>query len=159
MSGQNGVMDYKWITGWSTCSAFDVLKSCRKNNDCDCLQDFSHGESFCGGTINNPSTTTTTQQTTTPTTTTSAAPETTTPTPTTNPPTTTTPNTAFGCGLPSYRYDKYCDPENNNSGCDYDGGACCNNYQSFWDLYCKYRNVIPLLRTSLWHVSTYKHML
>ena len=32
-----------------------------------------------------------------------------------------------GCGSPQYNDDSWCDDENNNAGCDYDGGACCNN--------------------------------
>ena len=30
-----------------------------------------------------------------------------------------------GCGQPGYATDDYCDDENNNAGCDFDGGACC----------------------------------
>ena len=33
-----------------------------------------------------------------------------------------------GCGSPEYANDKWCDDENNNAGCNYDDGACCNNY-------------------------------
>merc|ERR1712048_588190 len=29
------------------------------------------------------------------------------------------------CGAPKYKGDKNCDDENNNCGCDYDGGDCC----------------------------------
>ena len=42
----------------------------------------------------------------------------------TTPATTTTLN---GCGSPQWATDKYCDDENNNAGCNWDGGACCNN--------------------------------
>merc|ERR1712032_305326 len=39
------------------------------------------------------------------------------------------------CKKPKYEGDKYCDDDNNNCGCNWDGGDCCgekNNYQ-----YCK----------------------
>merc|ERR1712176_1343354 len=29
------------------------------------------------------------------------------------------------CGVPKYKGDKNCDDENNNAGCNYDGGDCC----------------------------------
>merc|ERR1712176_1494318 len=29
------------------------------------------------------------------------------------------------CGAPKYKGDKNCDDENNNAGCNYDGGDCC----------------------------------
>ena len=29
------------------------------------------------------------------------------------------------CGKPSWSEDEYCDDENNNADCNYDGGACC----------------------------------
>merc|ERR1719433_686847 len=29
------------------------------------------------------------------------------------------------CGSPSYKGDNYCDDDNNNCGCEYDGGDCC----------------------------------
>ena len=51
---------------------------------------------------------------------------TTTQSPSTQPPTTKPP--IGGCGSPGYANDKYCDDENNNAGCNYDDGACCNNY-------------------------------
>jgi len=30
-----------------------------------------------------------------------------------------------GCGLPQYSKDKFCEDENNNAACNFDGGACC----------------------------------
>merc|ERR1712147_315049 len=30
------------------------------------------------------------------------------------------------CGAAKYKGDKNCDDENNNCGCDYDGGDCCD---------------------------------
>ena len=29
------------------------------------------------------------------------------------------------CALPSKKGDGFCDPKNNNAGCDWDGGDCC----------------------------------
>ena len=29
------------------------------------------------------------------------------------------------CGVPQWKGDTYCDDENNNAGCDWDGGDCC----------------------------------
>ena len=31
------------------------------------------------------------------------------------------------CGSPNYKGDNYCDDENNNCGCEWDGGDCCGN--------------------------------
>merc|ERR1719495_405076 len=56
------------------------------------------------------------------------------PTGPTNP--TTTPPPTSGCGSPQWATDQWCDDENNNADCDWDGGACCNNDFSGWDQYC-----------------------
>ena len=29
------------------------------------------------------------------------------------------------CVTPSFKGDNFCDDENNNAGCEYDGGDCC----------------------------------
>merc|ERR1711971_1317913 len=50
--------------------------------------------------------------------------------------TTTTTPTPSGCGIPVWANDIWCDDENNNAGCNFDGGACCNNDFSGWDTYC-----------------------
>merc|ERR1711934_585820 len=34
---------------------------------------------------------------------------------------------AGSCGNPSYKGDGNCDDENNNCGCQYDGGDCCGS--------------------------------
>ena len=34
-------------------------------------------------------------------------------------------NVIPGCAVPEWKGDNYCDDENNNAGCDYDGGDCC----------------------------------
>ena len=31
----------------------------------------------------------------------------------------------LGCGSPQWANDNYCDDENNNVACNFDGGACC----------------------------------
>merc|ERR1712156_1077435 len=55
----------------------------------------------------------------------------------TNPPgTTTAPPPTSGCGSPQWATDQWCDDENNNADCDWDGGACCFNDFSGWDTYC-----------------------
>ena len=40
------------------------------------------------------------------------------------------------CALPDYYGDKYCDDENNNIECNWDGGACCDNTENGWDQWC-----------------------
>ena len=32
------------------------------------------------------------------------------------------------CGNPSFKGDNYCNDENNNCGCEWDGGDCCGDY-------------------------------
>merc|ERR1739846_75608 len=58
----------------------------------------------------------------------------------TNPPgTTSAPTTVSppsGCGSPQWATDEWCDDENNNADCNYDGGACCSNTFGGWDTYC-----------------------
>jgi len=48
-------------------------------------------------------------------------------TPTTPPP---------GCNSPEWANDQFCDDENNNADCNWDGGACCANNASGWDDWC-----------------------
>ena len=62
------------------------------------------------------------------------------PGPTTGPPATTTaaPPTD-GCGSPQWANDMWCDDENNNADCNWDGGACCFNEAPGWDNYCTVR--------------------
>jgi hypothetical protein len=45
------------------------------------------------------------------------------PTPTPAP----TPPPSAGCGNQNWKGDNYCDDENNNAGCEYDGGDCCGD--------------------------------
>ena len=49
---------------------------------------------------------------------------------------TTPPPPPPGCNAPEYANDEYCDDENNNADCDWDGGACCANNASNWDIFC-----------------------
>merc|ERR1719418_176866 len=60
------------------------------------------------------------------------------PGPTAAPPPTTAapPPPSDGCGSPQWATDKWCDDENNNADCNWDGGACCNNDFGGWDTYC-----------------------
>jgi len=37
------------------------------------------------------------------------------------------PQSGDGCGSPQWKGDGYCDDDNNNDNCDYDGGDCCGN--------------------------------
>jgi trypsin len=46
------------------------------------------------------------------------------PSPPSPPPPTPSPPSS-GCGSPQWQGDNYCDDENNNGGCDFDGGDCC----------------------------------
>jgi len=41
------------------------------------------------------------------------------------------------CKSPEYATDNFCDDENNHAGCNWDGGACCNNPFDKWDMFCK----------------------
>ena len=50
--------------------------------------------------------------------------------------TTTSTSTPSGCGSPQYANDQWCDDENNNPSCNFDGGACCDNNYSGWDQFC-----------------------
>ena len=49
----------------------------------------------------------------------------------------TTPPPINGCGSPKWFQDGWCDDENNNAGCKWDGGDCCNNTNPEWKEYCK----------------------
>merc|ERR1711892_318961 len=49
---------------------------------------------------------------------------------------TTPPPPPPGCNVPEYANDEYCDDENNNADCDWDGGACCANNATDWDIFC-----------------------
>ena len=50
--------------------------------------------------------------------------------------TTTTTPAPSGCGIPEWANDIYCDDQNNNPGCNFDGGACCFNNNNGWNNYC-----------------------
>merc|ERR1711962_1951484 len=38
--------------------------------------------------------------------------------------------------IESYIGDGYCDDDNNNDACQYDGGDCCNQSTIQWNMYC-----------------------
>merc|ERR1712241_409666 len=50
-------------------------------------------------------------------------------------PTTAAPPPNAGC-IVNWIDDGYCDDQNNNEECQYDGGDCCNNSMENWDFYC-----------------------
>ena len=50
-------------------------------------------------------------------------------------PTTAAPPPKSGC-IDNWIEDGYCDDENNNAECQFDGGDCCNNSMENWDFYC-----------------------
>merc|ERR1712241_364862 len=56
-------------------------------------------------------------------------------------------NVEQACGKPLNTNDIFCDDDNNNAGCNWDGGACCNrldgddDYQVYkWDEFCDKKN-------------------
>ena len=51
----------------------------------------------------------------------------------------TTPTPPGDCGSPNFHQDGYCDDDNNNPGCHFDGGDCCPPYENVtggWDQFC-----------------------
>merc|ERR1712110_1158783 len=62
---------------------------------------------------------------------TTAAPS---PPPTTEQPTEAPTEPPSGCGNDEWKGDGYCDDDNNNDACDYDGGDCCGNHVNTY--YC-----------------------
>merc|ERR1711962_1258223 len=50
---------------------------------------------------------------------------------------TTAPPPPSPCAIPEWQGDGYCDDENNNEECEYDGGGCCNNSADGWNTYCE----------------------
>jgi len=40
------------------------------------------------------------------------------------------------CEAAAWKGDGYCDDGNNNAGCDWDGGDCCNNNNPNWNDFC-----------------------
>jgi hypothetical protein len=49
------------------------------------------------------------------------------PSPTPAPPSTTASTCPGSCGTPNWKGDNWCDDENNNCGCEWDGGDCCGD--------------------------------
>ena len=45
-------------------------------------------------------------------------------------------NAKDSCFELSYKGDGFCDDENNEGTCDYDGGDCCGNIADGWNQYC-----------------------
>ena len=77
------------------------------------------------------------------------------------------------CAVPQFKGDTYCDDQNNNAGCDWDGGDCCGEEVS--TLYCTvcecleesegwFRRINILFHNSNYIISTFtkcdsKHVL
>jgi len=123
-TGINTIMDYYQPdpASWSACSVEDITSYYNS------VGPSTYGSS-CMTLLGDDTATTTPAPTTTTTsnddTTTTGADQ-----------TTTTTGSTSGCGSPQWANDKYCDDENNNASCNWDGGACCNNNQSYWDHFC-----------------------
>ena len=47
--------------------------------------------------------------------------------------------------IESYIGDGYCDDDNNNEACQYDGGDCCDNSSPNWNAYCYVSKIGNLL--------------
>ena len=60
------------------------------------------------------------------------------PNPTTQGPTTEAPPPS-DC-IDQWIEDGYCDDENNNAACQFDGGDCCANTMENWNMYCNVSN-------------------
>jgi hypothetical protein len=102
---------------------------------CECLETIKTTASTSTTTASTSTTTASTSTTIASTSTTTASPST-----TTAPKSTTTASTSttlYGCGSPQWANDKWCDDENNNIGCNFDGGACCNKDFVGWDTFCQ----------------------
>merc|ERR1712088_125766 len=76
------------------------------------------------------------------------------PGPTTAAPPSTAAPPKDGCGSPQWANDKWCDDENNNADCNFDGGACCFNEAQGWDNYCKDCECIECTPSG-WHGDNY----
>merc|ERR1719483_1681373 len=72
----------------------------------------------------------------------------------TAPPPTTAAPPPTGCGSPSWAEDQWCDDENNNADCNWDGGACCFNDYSGYDNYCNDCECLEC-PPSGWHGDSY----
>ena len=48
------------------------------------------------------------------------------------------------CAVICWKGDGFCDDENNNEGCEYDGGDCCNNDATIdglpWNTFCSVKS-------------------
>jgi len=117
--GSGGPCDYKGfmsygdsLSVWSACSVKDFTAHHQQYKSNWCMPAAS---SACGGSSGG----------------TTAAPA---PTPA---PTTAAPTCASVGGKAHWIKDSWCDDENNNAACQFDGGDCCNNSKPNWNYYCK----------------------
>jgi len=64
-------------------------------------------------------------------------------------PTTQAPTEApVNCAVPQWAGDNFCDDENNNPECGFDGGDCCDNTGEGWDNYCSLCECLEMPETT-----------
>jgi len=52
------------------------------------------------------------------------------------------------CAIPQWAGDSFCDDENNNPECGFDGGDCCDNTGDSWDNYCSLCECLEMPETT-----------
>ena len=52
------------------------------------------------------------------------------------------------CAVPVWAGDNFCDDENNNPECGFDGGDCCDNTGEGWDNYCSLCECLEMPETT-----------
>jgi len=52
------------------------------------------------------------------------------------------------CAVPTWAGDNFCDDENNNPECGFDGGDCCDNTGEGWDNYCSLCECLEMPETT-----------
>ena len=52
------------------------------------------------------------------------------------------------CAVPQWAGDNFCDDENNNPECGFDGGDCCDNTGEGWDNYCSLCECLEMPETT-----------
>ena len=52
------------------------------------------------------------------------------------------------CAVPQWAGDSFCDDENNNPECGFDGGDCCDNTGEGWDNYCSLCECLEMPETT-----------
>ena len=67
-----------------------------------------------------------------------------------------TPAPASCAGVPNWIGDNYCDDNNNNAACQFDGGDCCNNSKPGWNNYCSVSKKIVHLKATFFLIYLYQ---